>query len=214
MSPVTTLYLNVVRTDHNLCPPPPLATTTLKKKQNSADAVAVAVELTMAPRQLIMPPKEDDLNPEPGSKRVRPSRADKSSTQVRLRARASACGTPWPGHAQSMACTAGTCLGKWPEPAALDKGRHPPLLPQLRLSTTILSGGSNRPQSNSLLSNGPFQKNLEPPTPRALTTTSICIHQIVPVHADPLAPTAAELAGEEPPSETDILTERQVRTRF
>eukprot|EP00962_Isochrysis_galbana_P013799 scaffold3931_cov112-Isochrysis_galbana.AAC.2 len=38
---------------------------------------------------------EDDTNPEPGSKRVRPSSADKSSTQVRLRARASACGTPW-----------------------------------------------------------------------------------------------------------------------
>eukprot|EP00962_Isochrysis_galbana_P024213 scaffold7404_cov135-Isochrysis_galbana.AAC.4 len=31
----------------------------------------------MAPRQLIMPPMEDDLNPEPGSKRVSPSIAPK-----------------------------------------------------------------------------------------------------------------------------------------
>eukprot|EP00962_Isochrysis_galbana_P012771 scaffold3617_cov119-Isochrysis_galbana.AAC.7 len=46
----------------------------------------------MAPRQLIMPPMENDTNPEPGSKRVRPCSADKSSSQVRLRARASACG--------------------------------------------------------------------------------------------------------------------------
>eukprot|EP00962_Isochrysis_galbana_P004707 scaffold1297_cov114-Isochrysis_galbana.AAC.4 len=67
----------------------------------------------MAPRQLIMPPKEDDLNPEPGSKRVRPSRADKSSTQVRLRARASACGTtPWPGHAHWLALLAHLPVGK------------------------------------------------------------------------------------------------------
>eukprot|EP00962_Isochrysis_galbana_P025341 scaffold7791_cov133-Isochrysis_galbana.AAC.5 len=36
----------------------------------------------MAPRQLIMPPMEDDTNPEPGSKRVRTSSADKSSTQT------------------------------------------------------------------------------------------------------------------------------------
>eukprot|EP00962_Isochrysis_galbana_P027621 scaffold8684_cov112-Isochrysis_galbana.AAC.1 len=55
-------------------------------------------ERYMAPRQLITPPMEDDTNPEPGSKRVRPSSADKSSTQVRLRTRASAYGTPWPAH--------------------------------------------------------------------------------------------------------------------
>eukprot|EP00962_Isochrysis_galbana_P015990 scaffold4569_cov117-Isochrysis_galbana.AAC.2 len=51
----------------------------------------------MAPRQLILPPMEDDLHPEPGSKRVRPSSDEKSSMQVQLRACASACGTPWPG---------------------------------------------------------------------------------------------------------------------
>eukprot|EP00962_Isochrysis_galbana_P037726 scaffold13252_cov101-Isochrysis_galbana.AAC.3 len=42
---------------------------------------------------------------------------------------------------------------------------------------------------------------MEPPTPRALTTSTLCIHQIVPMHTDPFAPTAEELAGEEPPGE-------------
>jgi hypothetical protein len=72
------------------------------EKQNSAHAV----ERTMAPRQLFSQPMEDDNNPEPGSKRVRPSSADESSTQVRLRARASACGTPWPGPAHWLALLA------------------------------------------------------------------------------------------------------------
>eukprot|EP00962_Isochrysis_galbana_P017560 scaffold5047_cov132-Isochrysis_galbana.AAC.1 len=57
----------------------------------------------MAPRQLILPPMEDDLHPEPGSKRVRPSSDEKSSMQVQLRACASACGTPWPGPAHWLA---------------------------------------------------------------------------------------------------------------
>eukprot|EP00962_Isochrysis_galbana_P023221 scaffold6982_cov113-Isochrysis_galbana.AAC.3 len=55
----------------------------------------------MAPRQLFTQPMEDDNDPEPGSKRVRPCSADEGSMQVRLRARASACGTPWPGPARS-----------------------------------------------------------------------------------------------------------------
>eukprot|EP00962_Isochrysis_galbana_P060843 scaffold35793_cov124-Isochrysis_galbana.AAC.3 len=45
----------------------------------------------MTPRQLTLPPMEVDMNLEPGSKRVRPSNAEKSSMQVRLRACASAC---------------------------------------------------------------------------------------------------------------------------
>jgi len=65
------------------------------EKLNSAHAV----ERTMAPRQLFTQPMEDDNDPEPGSKRVRPSSADEGSMQVRLRARASACGTPWRGPA-------------------------------------------------------------------------------------------------------------------
>eukprot|EP00962_Isochrysis_galbana_P030246 scaffold9781_cov135-Isochrysis_galbana.AAC.2 len=113
----------------------------------------------MAPRQPTLPPMEVDMNPEPGSERARPSRAEKISMQVRLRA----CGTSWPGWHCALAGTAGTSLGQWqwPELAALGKGRPPPLLPQLRLSTTILFGGSNRPWSleqDSLHSNGPFQK--------------------------------------------------------
>eukprot|EP00962_Isochrysis_galbana_P051655 scaffold23126_cov241-Isochrysis_galbana.AAC.14 len=55
-------------------------------KQNSAHAV----ERTMAPRQLFTQPMEDENDPEPGSKRVRPSSTDEGSMQVRLRARASA----------------------------------------------------------------------------------------------------------------------------
>eukprot|EP00962_Isochrysis_galbana_P005526 scaffold1496_cov110-Isochrysis_galbana.AAC.19 len=52
----------------------------------------------MAPRQLTLPPMEVDMNLEPGSQRARPSNAEKSSMQVRLRACASACGcgTSWP----------------------------------------------------------------------------------------------------------------------
>eukprot|EP00962_Isochrysis_galbana_P028629 scaffold9088_cov118-Isochrysis_galbana.AAC.2 len=44
-------------------------------KQNSAHAV----ERTMAPRQLFSQPMEDENDPEPGSKRVRPSTAPVSS---------------------------------------------------------------------------------------------------------------------------------------
>eukprot|EP00962_Isochrysis_galbana_P058136 scaffold30954_cov123-Isochrysis_galbana.AAC.1 len=40
------------------------------------------------------------------------------------------------------------------------------------------------------------------------------MHQIVPIPIDPFEPTAAELAGDEPPSETDRHTERQARTRL
>eukprot|EP00962_Isochrysis_galbana_P032785 scaffold10838_cov99-Isochrysis_galbana.AAC.9 len=37
---------------------------------------------------------------------------------------------------------------------------------------------------------------------------------MVPIPIDPFEPTAAELAGDEPPSETDMHTERQARTRL
>eukprot|EP00962_Isochrysis_galbana_P009625 scaffold2684_cov124-Isochrysis_galbana.AAC.6 len=60
----------------------------------------------MAPRQLFLQPMEDENDPEPGSKRVRPSSTDEGSMQVRLRARASACGTPWPGPALWLALLA------------------------------------------------------------------------------------------------------------
>eukprot|EP00962_Isochrysis_galbana_P020128 scaffold5876_cov129-Isochrysis_galbana.AAC.1 len=60
----------------------------------------------MAPRQLFTQPMEDDNDPEPGSKRVRPSSTDEGSMQVQLRARASACGTPWPGPAHWLALLA------------------------------------------------------------------------------------------------------------
>eukprot|EP00962_Isochrysis_galbana_P009648 scaffold2693_cov139-Isochrysis_galbana.AAC.1 len=48
------------------------------KKQNSAHAV----DQTMAPRQLFSQPMEDENDPEPGSKRVRPSSADQGSMQI------------------------------------------------------------------------------------------------------------------------------------
>eukprot|EP00962_Isochrysis_galbana_P037725 scaffold13252_cov101-Isochrysis_galbana.AAC.2 len=68
----------------------------------------------MAPRQLFAPPMEDDKNPEPGSKRVRPSSAD-----LRARRRCDcAHSLAWPC---ALAGTAGTSLGQWPELAALGK---------------------------------------------------------------------------------------------
>eukprot|EP00962_Isochrysis_galbana_P027326 scaffold8582_cov130-Isochrysis_galbana.AAC.2 len=83
-------------------------------------------------------PMKADSNPEPGSKRVRPSSssADESLTQVRLRARASAWATvAIPGLALRTGWhCAGTGLGQWPELAALGKGK-------LRLFTTIINRG-------------------------------------------------------------------------
>eukprot|EP00962_Isochrysis_galbana_P034520 scaffold11699_cov109-Isochrysis_galbana.AAC.4 len=67
----------------------------------------------MASRQLTLPPMEVDMNLEPGSQRVRPSNAEKSSMQVRLRACASACaGTSFLAWACALAGTAGTSLGQ------------------------------------------------------------------------------------------------------
>eukprot|EP00962_Isochrysis_galbana_P051381 scaffold22776_cov164-Isochrysis_galbana.AAC.1 len=60
----------------------------------------------MEARQPTLPPMEVDMNQEPGSERVHPSRAEKSSMQVRLRACASACGTSWPGIALWLALLA------------------------------------------------------------------------------------------------------------
>eukprot|EP00962_Isochrysis_galbana_P048808 scaffold20429_cov102-Isochrysis_galbana.AAC.6 len=58
-----------------------------------------------------------------GPKRVIRVCADKGSTQVRLRARASACGTSWLGPAHKSALLApGPGLVHWPELAALDTG--------------------------------------------------------------------------------------------
>eukprot|EP00962_Isochrysis_galbana_P033075 scaffold10997_cov119-Isochrysis_galbana.AAC.4 len=50
----------------------------------------------MAPRQFRLEHMEVDTTADKGSKRVRVDCADESSMQARLRARATACGTPWP----------------------------------------------------------------------------------------------------------------------
>eukprot|EP00962_Isochrysis_galbana_P047352 scaffold19295_cov112-Isochrysis_galbana.AAC.1 len=47
----------------------------------AAENSAHAVVRTMEPRQPTLPPMEVDMNQETGSKRVRPSRAEKSSMQ-------------------------------------------------------------------------------------------------------------------------------------
>eukprot|EP00962_Isochrysis_galbana_P059091 scaffold32517_cov105-Isochrysis_galbana.AAC.1 len=75
----------------------------------------------MAPRQLILPSMEDDLHPEPGSKRVRPSSDEKNSMQVQLRASASACGTPWPGPALDALSTSSSSR----QPADSRQGHTP-----------------------------------------------------------------------------------------
>eukprot|EP00962_Isochrysis_galbana_P039794 scaffold14336_cov115-Isochrysis_galbana.AAC.4 len=49
----------------------------------------------MAPRQLFTQPMEDDNDPEPGSKRVRPSSADEGSMQVRHDKNTCAVGEGW-----------------------------------------------------------------------------------------------------------------------
>eukprot|EP00962_Isochrysis_galbana_P027633 scaffold8691_cov106-Isochrysis_galbana.AAC.1 len=56
-----------------------------------------------ARRQLIPEPTEADTELDPGSERAHPNSADKGSTQVRLRARASARGTSWPSPAHNLA---------------------------------------------------------------------------------------------------------------
>eukprot|EP00962_Isochrysis_galbana_P009965 scaffold2761_cov148-Isochrysis_galbana.AAC.7 len=286
----------------------------------------------MAPRQLILPPMEDDLHPEPGSKRVRPSSDEKSSMQVQLRACASACGTHWPGPAhpgwsvgRRVVGSEEPTYGIWPDvgpyvalrnvahithtyiytqhiihlltqspstrPTPDRYDRHTAVAP-LRLIDPNFSVGSRRalrtirpyvrlgltpcvgsgdptyrvrrpyvgPYGPSWLRTGwhcwpspgpiaracrswqgkttpftttasavyynplrrtkwtseqfvafkwPFSKLRKWPEPSALTTTPICIHQIVPIHIDPFEPTEAELAGDEPPSEIDMRTERQ-----
>jgi len=60
----------------------------------------------MAARQLIPEPTGADTELDPGSERAHPNSADKGSTQVRLRARARAWGTSWPGPAHNLALLA------------------------------------------------------------------------------------------------------------
>eukprot|EP00962_Isochrysis_galbana_P036041 scaffold12388_cov122-Isochrysis_galbana.AAC.11 len=60
----------------------------------------------MAARQLILEPTEANTELDSGSERAHPNSADKGSMQVRLRARASAWGTTWPGPAHNLALLA------------------------------------------------------------------------------------------------------------
>eukprot|EP00962_Isochrysis_galbana_P043087 scaffold16302_cov136-Isochrysis_galbana.AAC.3 len=165
----------------------------------------------MAPRQLTLPPMEVDMNLEPGSQRVRPSNAEKSSMQVRLRACASACGTSWPGLAHWLALLA----LPWANDQSLPLLAREECAAKTLLSvaatpfTTTASAVYYNPlRSTELIPEQfvafkrPSPKLFEWPEPRALSTTPICIHQIVPILIDPSAPTEAELAGDEPPSKT------------
>eukprot|EP00962_Isochrysis_galbana_P011764 scaffold3329_cov120-Isochrysis_galbana.AAC.3 len=60
----------------------------------------------MAARQLIPDPTGADTELDPGFERAHPNSAVKGSTQVRLRARARAWGTSWPGPAHNLALLA------------------------------------------------------------------------------------------------------------
>eukprot|EP00962_Isochrysis_galbana_P020382 scaffold5941_cov125-Isochrysis_galbana.AAC.15 len=186
----------------------------------------------MAPRQLILPPMEAEMNPEPGSKRVRPSSADESSTQVRLRARASACGTPWPGPAHWLALLAlawANANGQSSPLLALGKEKVCCKDSHECCSTPFYYHSFGCPlqsSSEDQIDLGAIRCIQTVPSKqknwnllrlaRALTIpTQLCIHQIVPMHSDPFAPSAEELAGEEPPGdETVPHTEGQACTRF
>jgi len=108
-------------------------------------------------------------------------------------------------------------LGQWPELATLGKGKvcckysyeccstpfyyHSFGCPLQTSSEAQLDLGAIRCVQMVISS---FPKKLEPLTPEALTISTLCMHQIVPLRIDPFEPTAAELAGDEPPSEHDI----------
>eukprot|EP00962_Isochrysis_galbana_P023173 scaffold6967_cov123-Isochrysis_galbana.AAC.4 len=121
---------------------------------------------------------------EPGSKRVRPSSADESSMQVRLRARASACGTPWPGPAHWLAlltlawangqsspllarekCAANTLMSAAAPPYFTTTASAVHYKPLRRLSSTL---------EQFVAFKWSFPKKLEPLTPEALTTSTQC----------------------------------------
>jgi len=143
--------------------------------------------------------------------------------QVRLRACASACGTSWPGIAHWLALLA----------LPWANGQSLPLLAREECAAkTLLSVAATpftttasavhyiplrrlKPSLEQFVAfKRSLPKKLEPLTPRALTIT-LSIHQIVPMHTYPFAPTAEELAGEEPPGdETVPHTERQACNRF
>eukprot|EP00962_Isochrysis_galbana_P002597 scaffold705_cov119-Isochrysis_galbana.AAC.6 len=177
----------------------------------------------MAPRQLFSQPMEDDNDPEPGSKRVRPSSTDEGSMQVQLRARASACGTSWPGPAHWLALLA----------LAWANGQSSPLLAREKCAantllstaappfTTTASAVHDKPLRRLNLTleqfvafKWSFPKKLEILTPEALTISTLGVHQTVPLRIDPFEPTEAELAGDVPPSEHESGTERQACTRL
>eukprot|EP00962_Isochrysis_galbana_P007599 scaffold2058_cov115-Isochrysis_galbana.AAC.11 len=111
----------------------------------------------MAPGQLRLELNEVDITADKGSKRVPADSTDKSSTQ-------------------SFGSRQGKCVQQRP----LRESQHPPILPQLRLSTTTPSGVDLLAIPDTL------------PTPMALTTTPICTKQIVPVSTTSPAPSAAE----------------------
>eukprot|EP00962_Isochrysis_galbana_P029184 scaffold9316_cov157-Isochrysis_galbana.AAC.4 len=139
----------------------------------------------MAPRQLRLEPIEADTAADKGAKRVRVDSTEESSTQVSLRARAIAWCTSWLCLAQCwLGLTTGARAsalalarhGKCMQQRPLRESQHPPILPQLRLSTATPSGA---------------------PASIDLTTTYHCDPQMVTTSFDPFKPTAAELAGDE-----------------
>eukprot|EP00962_Isochrysis_galbana_P018327 scaffold5293_cov114-Isochrysis_galbana.AAC.3 len=140
----------------------------------------------MAPRQLRLEPIEVDMTVEKGPKRVRPDSTDESTTQVRLRAQATACTLLAAGHCLTT-CQSSLALAREVSAATLRVSLHPQLLPQLRLSITT-----------------PYGLSRTIPTPEATTSAPLtnllnslhpCSHQVVAMNTDPFVPTAAELAG-------------------
>jgi len=93
----------------------------------------------MAPRQLRLEPIEVDMTAEKGPKRVRPDSTDESTTQVRLRAQATACTLLAAGHCLTT-CQSSLALAREVSAATLRVSLHPQLLPQLRLSITTPYG--------------------------------------------------------------------------
>eukprot|EP00962_Isochrysis_galbana_P001078 scaffold276_cov116-Isochrysis_galbana.AAC.14 len=84
----------------------------------------------------------------------------------------------------------------------LRESQHPPLLPQLRLSTTTPSGETDLPIPTDYSTS-------------SLLTTICTVPQMVPSSFDPFLPTAAELAGEDQEARAmdTSSSERQASTR-
>jgi hypothetical protein len=153
----------------------------------------------MAARQLIPEPTGADTELDPGSERAHPNSADKGSTQVRLRARARAWGTSWPGPAHNLALLA----------LAWATGQSCPLLAREVCAAKTPSGVAAPPFTITASAVHyktsymgyfivvPFKSSRTGhssptcDTPMALTITSLCTQQIVSARNDPVVPTAA-----------------------